>query len=178
MRPNIICLVTRPTPGWDLGCYGNPDDPDSRQRQRTSRTGRGVTQSYVANPVCCPNRACMFTGRYPKAHGLRENGNALSPAEAVLPELLLQAGYRTASLGKIHLAPFGLHFETPAQDHERAESMYSWGAGCEHMPLPYYGLEHVYYVGGHGYYTFGHYRRETGRGTSRRVGAEACRHVP
>ena len=78
----------------------------------------------------------------------------------MLPELLLQAGYRTASFGKIHLAPFGLQLETPAQDHERAESMHSWGAGCEHMPLPYYGLEHVYYVGGHGYYTFGHYRRE------------------
>ncbi len=159
MRPNIICFVTDQLRADHLGCYGNPDvlTPNI---DGLAREGIRFTQSYVANPVCSPNRACMFTGRYPKAHRLRENGNTLPPDEAVLPELLRRAGYRTASFGKLHLAPFGLTLDTPAQDHERAESTHSWAAGRETMRLPYYGLEHVYYVGGHGHYTFGHYRRE------------------
>jgi len=35
-----------------------------------------------------PNRGSMFTGRYPKAHRLRDNGIALRPTETVLPDVL------------------------------------------------------------------------------------------
>ncbi|MGD2176025.1 MAG: sulfatase-like hydrolase/transferase [Candidatus Brocadiaceae bacterium] len=160
-RPNVICFVTDQLRADHLACYGNPD-VRTPNIDRLAREGVRFTESYVANPVCSPNRASMFTGRYPKAHRLRENGNTLPLDETTLPGVLREAGYATASFGKIHLAPFGLTDEVPAEDHERVESSQFWAEGGE-LPLPYYGLEHAYYVGGHGHYTFGHYRRELER---------------
>ncbi len=156
-RPNILCFVTDQLRADHLACYGNPD-VETPNIDRLAREGVMFADSYVANPVCSPNRASMFTGRYPKAHRLRENGNALSHREATLPGALAEAGYRTASFGKLHLAPFGLSSETPAEDRERLEAHEYWNGGGE-LPLPYHGLQHVFFVGGHGHYTFGHYRR-------------------
>ncbi len=156
-RPNILCFVTDQQRADHLGCCGNPD-VDTPNIDRLAREGVTFSESYVANPVCMPNRASMFTGRYPKAHRLRENGNTLPPGEIVLPEVLRQDGYRTASFGKIHLAPFGLTKDKAEAEYELYESKQWWG---EHdgLPLPYYGLEEVYFVGGHGHHTFGHYRK-------------------
>lgn len=157
-KPNILCFVTDQQRADHLGCYGNADI-QTPNIDRLAREGVTFTESYVANPVCMPNRASMFTGRYPKAHGCRENGITLSPAEVVLPEVLRRSGYQTASIGKIHLAPFGITKDKAAEDYERYESKEYW----EHhksLPVPYYGLEHVYLADGHGPYVFGHYKHQ------------------
>ena len=159
--PNIICFVTDQQRADHLGCYGNPD-VETPNIDRLAREGVVFTESFVANVVCMPNRACMFTGRYPKANGVRENGITLSPTETVLPEVLRQSGYQTASFGKIHLAPFGAHKETADEEYELYEGFEYWNEH-EAMPLPYYGLEHVYFVGGHGNYVYGHYKHELDR---------------
>jgi len=160
-RPNIICFVTDQQRADHLGCTGNPD-VKTPNIDRLASEGVIFTESFVANVVCMPNRASMFTGRYPQAHRVRENGIALPLDEVVLPEVLRQAGYQTASFGKIHLAPFGSEKNQPVQDYERYERNDFWAEGNE-MPLPYYGLEHVYYVGGHVFYTNGHYKRDLER---------------
>lgn len=157
MRPNILCFVTDQHRADHLGCYG-----DTQIRtpsiDRIAAEGVVLTESYVANPVCMPNRATMFTGRYPKAHGLRENGNTLSPSETVLPEVLRAGGYQTASVGKVHLAPFDIKPEPASGEYELYESHQFWARGGE-LPLPYYGLDSVCLVDGHGPYVFGDYKR-------------------
>ncbi len=157
-KPNILCFVTDQQRADHLGCYGN-QDTYTPNIDRLAQEGLTFTESYVANPVCTPNRASMFTGRYPKANGVRENGNTLSPDETVLPGVLRDAGYQTASLGKIHLAPFGTKRDEGAEDYERYESREYWGQH-KSLPIPYYGLEHVYLANGHGHYVFGHYKHE------------------
>ena len=157
-RPNILCIVTDQHRADHLGCYGNPD-VQTPNIDRLAREGVRFTESFVTNPVCMPNRATMFTGRVPKAHGLRENGNTLSPDATVLPEVLRQAGYATASIGKIHLAPFGMAHEHADHEYEMYESWRYWDEGGD-LPLPYYALEHVYLVSGHGPGAYGHFRRE------------------
>jgi arylsulfatase A-like enzyme len=157
-RPHILCILTDQHRADHLGCYGNPD-VRTPHIDRLAREGALFTESYVANPVCMPNRASMFTGRYPKAHGLRENGNALSLDEVVLPGVLRRAGYQTASIGKIHLAPFGLSPNKATHAYELCESKEIWETDYE-LPLPYYGLERVYLADGHGSYAFGHYKRD------------------
>ena len=162
-RPNFLFLVADQLRADHLGCYGNPDI-ETPHIDRLAREGICLTESYVANPICMPNRASLFTGRYPKAHALRENGITLPLTESVLPEILRQTGYRTASFGKIHLAPF-LADHNPdhrALDHERYEDRNYW-ASHDTLPSPYYGFEHVYFVGGHGNYVFGHYKQELDR---------------
>lgn len=156
-RPNILCFVTDQHRADHLGCYGNRQ-VRTPNIDRLASEGVVFTESYVANPVCMPNRATMFTGRYPKAHGLRENGMALSPSEQVMPELLRSAGYQTASVGKIHLAPFDMTTEFASHEYELYES-HQWWARSGKLPLPYYGLEQVSLVDGHGPYAFGDYKR-------------------
>lgn len=160
-KPNVLVFVTDQQRADHLGCYGNPD-VKTPNVDRLAREGVTFTESYVANPVCMPNRATMFTGRWPSAHGVRENGIALRPEAVTLPGVLARSGYRTASFGKIHLAPFGVAKEKAWAEYERYESREWWDGGGG-LPSPFYGLEHVYMVGGHGHYAFGHYRRDLDR---------------
>lgn len=155
--PNILCFVTDQHRADHLGCCGNAQ-VRTPSIDRIASEGVTFTESYVANPVCMPNRASMFTGRYPKAHRVRENGNTLSPDEIVLPGVLASAGYQTASIGKIHLAPFGLKPDKAEHAYELYETAEYW-ASHDQVPLPYYGLQHVCLADGHGSYSFGHYRR-------------------
>ncbi len=158
--PNVLCFITDQQRADHLGCYGNPI-VQSPNIDRLAAQGSTFTASYVANPLCMPNRASLFTGMFPKAHGVRENGIALNQSHAVLPDLLRQAGYQTASFGKLHLTPFAIDLHTPLDEWESYETPDYW-ATHTHIPMPYYGLERLYYVGGHGPYTFGQYAQEVG----------------
>jgi len=75
--------------------------------------GEGVRfdQMYVAQAVCTPSRASIFTGLYPHTHKLQRNvygiDNILADPHyklgVVWPSLLRAAGYYTAYIGKWHL---------------------------------------------------------------------------
>ena len=78
-KPNLLIFITDQHRADHLGCYGNPH-VKTPHIDRLAAEGITFTESYVANPICMPNRASLFTGRYPKAHGLRENGNTLNPS--------------------------------------------------------------------------------------------------
>jgi arylsulfatase len=164
-RPNILVIITDQQRADHLGCYGNPD-LNTPHIDALAACGTRFTRAFVSNPLCMPTRATLFTGMYPKAHGVRENGIALSQDLPLLPELLRQNGYRTASIGKLHLVPYSIKRTRPASPDEIYETPEYW---AEHndMPVPYYGFESVYLTAGHGPYTFGHYRHE--------IGAEAHR---
>lgn len=163
MSPNILCFVLDQLRADHLGCYGNPD-VKTPNIDRLARSGVRCDQSFVANPVCMPNRATMFTGQYPQAHGLRYNGFTLPHSRVTLPEVLRKNGYQTASIGKIHISAGAHEISNPEVKDpvQRYETPQFWK---EHdsMPLPYYGLEHVYLVDGHGDYVYGHYKNELDR---------------
>jgi arylsulfatase A-like enzyme len=157
-QPNILCFVTDQQRADHLGCAGNPD-LKTPFLDSLAEEGLVFQNSYVSNPVCSPNRACLFTGQFPKAHGLRANGNALPGSAITLPGVLRENGYQTFSSGKLHLAPFGALPEHEVPDAWKAESKVLWNEGKGALPMPYHGLEKVFYVGGHGHYNFGHHRR-------------------
>jgi arylsulfatase A-like enzyme len=153
---NVLCFVTDQHRADHLGCSGN-NEVQTPNIDRIAEEGVVFTRSFVANPVCMPNRATMFTGRYPKAHGLRENGLVLSETEPILPGILRAEGYQTASFGKIHLSPFQMKKEFAEGKYDMLESHDYWDENDD-LELPFRGFEHVYYVGGHVDYTFGHYK--------------------
>ena len=110
--------------------------------------GKGVVfeNAFTANVVCMPSRASLLTGRFPRSHGVVTNGVFLDEEnEVTLPEVLAANGYRTAGVGKLHLAPHrdrDPRYAGAEAGPESPESPGFWKAK-KTFPLPYHGLQEV-----------------------------------
>ncbi len=107
-RPNVIFVLSDDQGSVDVNCYGSLDLATPNLNALAQR-GVRFTQFYSAAPVCSPSRAAVLTGRYPQRAGVPGNvsstrGDPGMPAEQVtIAEMLKQAGYATAHVGKWHL---------------------------------------------------------------------------
>ena len=160
-RPNFLCIVTDQHRADHLGCAGNPV-VRTPGIDRLAAEGVRFSRAYVNNPLCMPARATFFTGRAARGHGVRTNGIPLDPSVPTMTEALRQAGYRTHSVGKLHLRTFGTPNGRPVEELDPAEfpeSRALWDSGrVAAIPTPYYGLEGVDFAGGHGSWMWGDYR--------------------
>jgi arylsulfatase A-like enzyme len=159
--PNILILTADQMRAEHVGYAGNPV---IRTPHLDSLAGEGVQfeRAYVNCPLCMPSRATLFTGLSPRGHGVRTNGIPLSTAIPTLPGLLRKRGYRTASIGKIHLSNYELYPDRRPEAGPEAfpELRENWLSGRTYgAPTPYYGLEHVELTVGHGAQVEGDYAR-------------------
>lgn len=194
-RPNFLLLVTDQHRADHLGCYGN-SIIETPHIDGLARRGVRFEGCYVANPFCMPNRASLMTGRMPSSHGVRTNGIPLAKRNRTFVELLGDAGYRTALIGKSHLQNMtgwergylppaaaaamsssgevlqASRYSLATAEYE-VENTLKWREDPEHrLPLPFYGFQHVDLCTMHGDLVGADYERWL---RSRGVDPEACR---
>ncbi|MCS7367934.1 MAG: sulfatase-like hydrolase/transferase [archaeon YNP-WB-062] len=159
-RPNILCFITDQQRADHLGCMGN-SIVRTPNIDHIAKIGVLFQRAYVSNPLCMPARATLFTGRTPRGHLVRTNGIPLSRDIPTMVEALRQSGYRTHSIGKLHLntfdTPRGINPEA-LNPYDFLEARWMWiNKRIRSIPTPYYGFETVEFVGGHVDYVFGDY---------------------
>ncbi len=72
---------------------------------RLVHRGATFTMCHTVGVACAPNRASLFTGRYPHSHGLMVNGIKMQESEVTLQRVLHDSGYYTGQFGKLHFWP-------------------------------------------------------------------------
>lgn len=79
---------------------------------RIGDEGARFTNSFVANSLSGPSRACMLTGKHSHANGFTDNTTTFDGSQQTFPKLLQQVGYQTAMIGKWHLVsePTGFNY--------------------------------------------------------------------
>jgi len=131
-RPNVIVFFTDQQ-RWDTtGVHGNPlgltpnfDD--------IAAHGTHVFNSFTCQPVCAPARSSLQTGLYPTRTGVWRNELVLPPDMKTLAHHFRSGGYRTAYIGKWHLAS-----GDPVPENERGGYEYWLGANLlEFTSSPY-----------------------------------------
>lgn len=107
-KPNILFIMADDLGYADLSCYGAKKIKTPRIDQLAAE-GMRFTDFYAAGNVCTPSRASLLTAAYPKRVGMHRgvikhgHHSGLHPDETTVAELLRDAGYATACIGKWHL---------------------------------------------------------------------------
>ena len=104
--PNIIYIMADDLGYGDLGCYGQ-EIIQTPNLDRMATEGMRFTQHYAGNTVCAPSRAALMTGYHMGHAEVRGNGQVepagqfpLSDSALTVAEVLQNAGYETAMIGK------------------------------------------------------------------------------
>jgi arylsulfatase A-like enzyme len=119
-RPPNVVFIMADDLGWtDVGCFGS-DYHHTPHIDALAASGMKFTSAY-ASPNCAPTRACLMSGQYTPRHGIytvqtgargeakdrklipAANKTVLSLDIPTWAELVREAGYFTAHLGKWHL---------------------------------------------------------------------------
>ncbi len=105
---NIVLFVADDL-GTDLGCYGNPV-VKSPSIDQFAREGIIFHRAFATTASCSASRSVILTGLYNHANGHfghKHSWHHFSSFDWVksLPWFLEQGGYRTARVGKYHVAP-------------------------------------------------------------------------
>lgn len=108
-QPNIVLIVADDHGTDALGCYGNPliQTPNL---DKLAEEGIRFTNAFCTTASCSPSRSVLLTGKHNHAngmYGLEHSYHHFSSFTNIesLPVLLEKVGYRTARVGKFHIAP-------------------------------------------------------------------------
>ncbi|MBT3295760.1 MAG: sulfatase [Verrucomicrobia bacterium] len=105
-QPNLVFVLTDQ---WRAQAFGYAGDPNVKTPNIDALAARSVNVENAISvcPVCTPQRASLLTGRFPTTTGMFHNDIYLPKEELCIAEILKDAGYDTAYVGKWHLDGHG-----------------------------------------------------------------------
>ena len=109
-RPNLLFIMPDQLRADFLSCYG-ADFIDTPFIDSLADGGVLYPNSYSPSPVCVPARCVLLTGRDAIANGVLGNQHFLrsdleQTGVRTWAQILSEAGYLTASIGKMHFYPW------------------------------------------------------------------------
>lgn len=112
-KPNIIFIMADDLGYGEVGCFGQKLIETPRIDQMALE-GMRFTQFYAGATVCAPSRSVLMTGQHHGHTRVRGNAGKKSPIvqslraeDVTVAEVLKEAGYRTALVGKWGLGDVG-----------------------------------------------------------------------
>ena len=119
-RPNILLIQADDLGYGDLSAYGQARF-STPSLDRLAREGIRFTEYYAGSTVCAPSRSALMTGLHTGHAWIRGNGDIpLRPEDVTIAEVLRDAGYRTAVIGKWGLGTPGTTGQPDRQGFDHA----------------------------------------------------------
>ncbi len=103
-RPNVLIIMADDCTHSDLPLYGGQNAKTPHLDQLASE-GLTFNRAYLAEAMCQPCRAELYSGLYPMRNGCNWNHSASLPETRSMPHHLGHLGYRVALAGKVHVQP-------------------------------------------------------------------------
>ena len=118
---NIVYIMTDDHTAQMMSSY-DTRYANTPNLDRIANDGVKFVNSYVANSLSGPSRACMLTGKHSHKNGFTDNTTCVFDAsQPTFPKYLQEAGYQTALFGKWHLESLPQGFDrweiVPGQGH-------------------------------------------------------------
>lgn len=110
-RYNVVYIMSDDHTAQMMSCY-DKRNISTPNLDRIARDGVIFTNSFVANSLSGPSRACMITGKHSHKNGFTNNEHGVfDNTQPTMPKYLQAAGYQTAMIGKLHLNSWPTGFD-------------------------------------------------------------------
>ena len=114
-RPNILFIFSDDHALRSISSYGGDlaNVAPTPNIDRIAAEGMLFQNSFCANSICGPSRACILTGKHSHINGFMRNSRTpFDQSQWTVAKALQKSGYQTAVIGKWHLKsnPVGFDF--------------------------------------------------------------------
>lgn len=103
-KPNVLIILADDCTYNDLPAYGG-QNAKTPNLDRLAGEGLTFNRAFLAEAMCQPCRAELYSGLYPMRNGCAWNHSSSHPDIASMPQHLGRAGYRVGLAGKVHVLP-------------------------------------------------------------------------
>lgn len=106
-QPNVIIINADDLGYGDVGAYG-ATKVSTPNIDQLAQEGRRFTDAHSASAVCSPSRYALITGEYPSRKNywgpiFLRHPLMIDTAQVTIGQVMKEAGYSTAAIGKWHL---------------------------------------------------------------------------
>lgn len=103
-KPNVLIILADDCTYNDLPIYGG-SNAKTPNLQRLASEGLTFNRAFLAEAMCQPCRAELYSGLYPMGNGCAWNHSSSHSDIKSMPQHLGAVGYRVGLAGKVHVQP-------------------------------------------------------------------------